>query len=280
MVICENGGLEALQRLVDRLPVRLPGGQTITIVGAHGNVGYAAGVNLAIAQAPDADAWWVLNPDTQPEPGALAACVDRLEKGDCDAVGAAIHLPNKTVQSYGGRWQVLLARAVSLGHGVSALSAVNATHVERHQNFISGACMLVTRRFVQITGPMSEDYFLYCEEVEWFLRSRALGMRLGFAPEARVLHQVGTTTGSGESFNRMPKTPVYLNERNRILLTRDLFPALLPAVAAGALCVIAMRFARRGAWVQLGFALQGWIAGLRNQRGAPTWISDAPIKAL
>lgn len=276
VVICENGGAEAFQALVASLPSRLPGGQLVSIVEAPGNVGYAGGVNLAMARAPDAGAWWVINPDTQPAPGALAACLARLDRGDCDAVGATICHHNGVVQAYGGQWQALLGRAVVLGSGVPVDAPVDAVDIERRQSFLSGACMLISRQFLAAVGPMREDYFLYCEEVEWFLRARRLGMRLGFAPDARIYHEAGTTTGSGKPLNRMPKTPVYLNERNRILVTRDFSPILLPIVAPGALVFIALRFGLRGAWRQLGFALQGWMAGLLNQRGAPHWIPGVP----
>ena len=67
-----------------------------------------------------------------------------------------------------------------------------------------------------------------------------------------------------------------LNERNKILLTRDIAPALLPIMAFGALCVITLRYGRRGAWRQVGFALQGWLAGMLNQRDAPQWIQGVP----
>jgi GT2 family glycosyltransferase len=276
VVICENGGADAHRALAAAAPAVLSGGQTVTIVKADRNLGYAGGVNLAMAQSPDADAWWVLNPDTAPEPGALAALVARLAAGDCDAVGGTLYLPDGKVQSYGGLWQTPLGRAVSMGYGAPADAAVDARDIERRQSFLSGASMLIGRRFFETVGPMREDYFLYCEEVEWFLRARGKGMRLGFAPDARVLHMAGTTTGSHEAFDRMPKTPVYLNERNRILLTRDLWPGLAPVVAAGALAVIAARFGRRRAWRQMGFALQGWFAGVANRRGAPAWIPATP----
>jgi len=272
VVICENGGGEAHRALVAAVPPALAGGQAVTIVKAERNLGYAGGVNLAMAQAPDADAWWVLNPDTEADPRALAALLERLVRGDCDAVGGTIYLPDGAVQSHGGLWQTALGRAVSMGYGAPADAPVDAAEIERRQSFLSGACMLIGRRFFDAVGPMREDYFLYCEEVEWFLRGRMKGMRLGFAPDARVLHMAGTTTGSHEAFNRMPKTPVYLNERNRILVTRDLWPAMTPVVALGALGVIAARFGRRGAWRQMGFALAGWMAGLANRRGAPNWI--------
>jgi N-acetylglucosaminyl-diphospho-decaprenol L-rhamnosyltransferase len=97
-------------------------------------------------------------------------------------------------------------------------------------------------------------------------------MRLGYAPDAVVLHYQGTTTGNPPDIRQRGRTPVYLNERNKILLTQDLFPARLPLVAVLALLVIFMRFGRRRAWRQLGYALAGWAAGLRGERGPPAWI--------
>ena len=66
--------------------------------------------------------------------------------------------------------------------------------------------------------------------------------------------------------------PIYLNERNQILVTRDRFPARLPITAVGALAILLLRYGRRGAWRQLGYALNGWWAGLRNRRGPPRGI--------
>src|SRR3546814_1772259 len=81
--------------------------------------------------------------------------------------------------------------------------------------------MLVSRAFLQATGPMREDYFLYCEEVEWCLRARAKGMAFGFAPEARVLHNQGASTGSGQSVRTRPRLPIYLDERNKMLVRSE-----------------------------------------------------------
>lgn len=272
VVICENGGDTAFEDLSAALPSRLPGGQPVRIVNAGANLGYAGGVNRAMIEAPDADAWWILNPDTQPDPGALAAALARLAVGDCHAVGSTVYLPNGTIQSYGGLWQTWLGRAVSMGFGAAADAPVDAKDIERRQSYLNGACMLVDRTFVETVGYMREDYFLYCEEVEWFLRPTARALGLGFAPDSRVLHAGGATTGSHAAMRDRPKTPVYLNERNRLLVTRDRFPARLPVVALGALAVIFMKYARRGAWRQVGDAMSGWLAGLAGYRGVPSWI--------
>jgi N-acetylglucosaminyl-diphospho-decaprenol L-rhamnosyltransferase len=272
VVICENGGPDAFDTLKSTLPETLPSGQPVRVILSPGNLGYAGGVNVCLGASPDADAWWVLNPDTCPEPEALSRLVDKLAKGGCEAVGSPLHLSNGTVQSYGGLWQSWLARPVSIGHGGALDAPVDAAEVERTQNYLNGASMLVGRRFVETVGPMREDYFLYCEEVEWCLRALSMGMRLGFAPDAVVLHFQGTTTGAGGHVAKRSKLSVYLGERNKMLTTRDRFPGLLPVAALAALGAHVLRFAPHGAWAQFRYGLAGWWAGLMNRRGVPSWL--------
>jgi GT2 family glycosyltransferase len=279
VVICENGGEASYAALAAAIPQRLPGGQPVRALQAPGNLGYAGGVNLGLAAAADADAWWVLNPDTEPHPGAMSALVERLGRGDCDAVGSVIHSDDGGVQVYGGgRWSPMLARAVSLGKDRNLDEPIDAPAVEAAQSYVSGCSMLVSRRFLERAGPMREDYFLYGEEVEWFLRARRRGLRAGFAPQSRILHHAGSTTGSYDLTKNQPKIPVYLDQRNKILVTRDCFPVLVPIAAVAVLLLLIMRFGRRAAWKQLGYALEGWMAGLMNQRGPPAWLeaSRAP----
>jgi len=272
VVICENGGPEAFEALGKAVPTALPGGQSVRLLQASGNLGFAGGVNLCMRETPGADAWWVLNPDTEPGPEALAAKVARLEVGDVQAVGGSLYRANGKVQSHGGRWRSWLARAESIGHGDAWPAQVDPKAVEASQNYLNGAAMLIGRRFVEAAGLMREDYFLYCEEVEWCLRARALGMRLGFAPGGAVLHHQGTTTGAGENPARRPRMPVYLGERNKMLVTRDCYPSRLPVVTCTALMLAVLRYGRVLAWPQLINALQGWTAGLRNERGQASWM--------
>jgi len=273
VVVVENGGAAAFEALSARAPVSLPGGQAVRLVCAPSNLGYAGGVNLCMATVPDAGAWWVLNPDTCPDAVALSALVERLERGDCEAVGGTIQLSSGQVQAYGGHWQRLLARAVSIGHGGDIAAAVDPRRIEGRQNFLSGASMLIGRRFLETAGPMREDYFLYCEEVEWCLRGASRGMRLGFAAQGVVVHKQGASTGAAVDLRQRSKLSVYLNERNRVLLSRDCFPALLPLAIFTTLATLTLRFGKRRAWRQLGYALEGWAAGVANRRGVADWAS-------
>jgi len=274
VVICENGGEAAYAALVAQTPKRLASGQTVTILSAPRNLGFAGGVNRCLEHTPDADAWWILNPDTLPEPPALERMVDRLSAGGVDAVGCTVHLPDGTVQSWGGLWRPVLARSISMGHGAALETPIDAAEVERRQNYLNGSSMLVSAGFVRQVGLMREDYFLYCEEVEWFIRGARHGMGLGFAPRARVLHHVGSSTGMGGAVRGRARLPVYLNARNAVLLVRDTSPWALP-VAVAALCLqMVARFGRHRAWRQLRYALSGILAGVANERGAPAWLGS------
>jgi GT2 family glycosyltransferase len=272
VVICENGGAAAFAELKSKVPVILQGGQKVRVFQAPRNLGFAGGVNFCLRESSGAGAWWLLNPDTRPDPYALEAMLKRLNVGDCEAVGSTVYLNDGRVQSHGGRWQPWLARAVSIGRGTAQQRAVDREAIERTQNYLNGASFLVSRPFVDAVGPMREDYFLYCEEVEWCLRGAAKAMRLGYAPDARVAHDQGATTGAGEDFARRPRMPVYLGERNRILLTRDCYPYRLPIAAPAALGRLMLSAARYRAWRQFGYGLSGWMAGLRNQRSLPEWL--------
>lgn len=272
VVVCENGGAEHYRALVDQVAPALSGGQPVTVIDTGANLGYAGGVNVGMLARPDADAWWIVNPDTVPEAGALQALVERLAKGDCAAVGGVLYNPQGRVQAYGGRWRSWLARPESIGNGADAAVQPDAAAVEAQLDYILGACMLVGAGMVRQIGLMREDYFLYCEEVEWGLRAGAAGLKLGFAPDARVCHDQGGTTGSGKSHGTRPRMPIYLDERNKLNVVRDTAPIALPVAIPAALVLLFLRYGRRGAWAQFGYGLSGWLAGVAGRRGMPAWI--------
>jgi GT2 family glycosyltransferase len=270
--ICENGGAEAYAALQDAIPGKLSGGQSVHLSLSAGNLGFAGGVNACLDVAGPADAYWILNPDTQPDPGALASMVARLQEGDCDMVGHDIVLPSGLLASRSGRWSKRTARAISIDHGRPRAPGLARGEVEAAMNYVIGASMLVSGDFFERFGRMREDYFLYCEEAEWCLRAKAQGARLGYDQTAVVLHAHGTSTGGGGDLRSRSRIAVYLIERNRVLLTRDCFPALVPTASMFALLHLMLRCARASAWRQLAYGVSGWAAGLRDERGRPAWF--------
>lgn len=164
----------------------------VRLVELERNLGFAGGNNLGIRQAlaEGADYVWLLNPDAQPDPGALSAMV-RLAEADpgLGAVGAVVcdmDRPER-VQAWGGGEVVLkwgLIRLLSHPAQMPRLS------------YISGASLLIRRKALERVGLLDEGFFMYGEDCDYGLRLRKAGFRLGVAPGARVLHKGGTSWSS------------------------------------------------------------------------------------
>jgi GT2 family glycosyltransferase len=225
-------------------------GARLVLVRTGGNLGYAGGNNVGLryALARGFDAVWLLNNDTVVRPDTLAPMVEEMRRDPrVGIVGSTLlyyHDP-ATVQARGGaRYNPWLALPRHLGAGQPAGLAVDAAEVERRLAYVTGASMLVSSSFLREVGLMSEDYFLYFEEIDWATRG-AGRFRMAYAPESVVFHREGGTIGARAG--RKTALADYHFMRNRILYTRKYRPAALPTVYF-ALAVAALRRAGRGEW--------------------------------
>ena len=286
--VCENGGAAAFDALVEALAtlgeladapslpralrsarIVLASGQDVTLHEAAGNLGYAGGINVcfdALSSAPH-DYVWILNPDTVPDPHAIAALIAHQQAGGYGIVGSRLVLMGENrIQLYGGRWRGWIARGYNIGLGVPAEAPVDVAAIERALDYVSGASMFVPRAYVETAGKFDERYFLYCEELDWCFRRGA--WRLGYAHDAIVEHAHGATIGSSLDKKSRSALSVYLDERNKLLFTRRFRARLYPLALLTTLLLIG-QYARAGAWGNLRVALAGWWAGLRGETGLP-----------
>jgi len=57
-----------------------------------------------------------------------------------------------------------------------------------------GACMMVRRQAFQQVGGFDEQYFMYCEEVDWAMRMKQAGWDVYCVPAAQLIHHAGQST--------------------------------------------------------------------------------------
>lgn len=301
VVICENGGAEGFERttralaalpilratsardvtkieIVSRLPSRdyafTAAGQGITVLEAPTNLGYAGGVNACIAALGKSgwDAVWVLNPDTFPEPDALAALARRQQDGNYGIVGSRmVSAASGRIQTWGGiSWCSWIGRGRLLGENQRADMVPDIATLERRFGFISGASMFVSRAYIEAVGVMDDDFFVYCEDVEWCLRRG--DFRLGYAHDLVVRHVHGASTGSSLTKRHRSQFNIYLSERNRVLLARKRFGRWWALAALLVLAQTPEYLLRVPSLRQFGIALQGWWAGIRGETGVPAFM--------
>jgi GT2 family glycosyltransferase len=234
----------------------------LILIQTGGNLGFSGGNNVALRFAlrrNDMDYVWLLNNDTIVTPHALSALVQRLqqrpEAGLCGSTLLSYSTPDM-VQTRGGmtynRW---LATMAPLGRGQSVHARFDHARVERLMDYVAGASTLVTRRFLETVGLLSESYFLYCEELDWATRA-GRRFKIAYSPESLVYHKEGQSvraTGD-ERFN----VADYYIHRSRLRYTRRFFPIALPAVVIRTLAAALARLWRgqpRRAWTILRLVL-------------------------
>lgn len=64
---------------------------------------------------------------------------------------------------------------------------------ERDVEVLKGCFMLVSKDALDDVGGMDEDYFMYSEEVDWCKRFAQANWKLGYYPDAEVIHLGGSS---------------------------------------------------------------------------------------
>jgi GT2 family glycosyltransferase len=216
----------------------------ITLIELKRNAGFGAGNNAGIKLAYEcgAEYFWLLNNDTVPDPDALEGLVTRCltepSVGLCGSLVAFYDQP-ETLQLAGGcSYYPTIGLARRIAGDMPRRASPNQQIVEAKLDYVFGASCLVTRPFIDKVGLMEEDYFLYCEEIDW--RYRAKGkFRLAFSADSLVYHKAGRSIGSKSiKKERSPNSSYYL-WRSRAMITRRYhkygFPGLLLLGAAAIL---------------------------------------------
>lgn len=292
-----NGSLKELRSgILNRLPVlraantrwgseRLPGlfeiSRSELDEGANGdaqcilinnmnNRGFAAGNNTGLRFAlldPEIDYVWILNNDTVVPPNSLRSLVEAAQlRDEVGLWGATVvyDADRDVVQALGGG--TLNARTGETRH-LGAFTSVQCVQldsrfvsgVEAEMDFVVGASMFASRRWIETVGLLNERYFLYYEELDWALRGHGL-MQIGYAPACLVWHKEGASIGTGPDGGS--PLSVYHLSRSRILFARRyLGLSRMPSVVCRALWCQA-KLALKG---RLGVAFagaRGVIAGL------------------
>ncbi|MBK8021367.1 MAG: glycosyltransferase family 2 protein [Chloroflexi bacterium] len=242
----------------------------IDLVASPDNLGFAGGNNFLLkrigfdgAHAAESlpRAVYLLNPDTATQPGATKALYDALMADTRRGfVGARL--------SYGdGQFQ----------HGAFGFPGLRQLWVEffptpgrliegrfngrypRHLydagrpfpvDCVLGAAMMIRREAILATGLFDEQFFMYCEEIDWAWRFHKAGFSGASVPAASVVHFAGQSTGQVR-----PRSILNLCTR-RLRLYRKHYPVWKQQVARWMIARGMDRLARRAPEAEVVAAYQ------------------------
>lgn len=210
LVIADNGNAPVLRAELARRAATEP---RLLVIQGQGNIGFAAGCNLA-ARHLDQDFLLLLNPDCILPPGGGAQLRDALKGRESPALLGAVMVDEE------GKPQ----RAVRRRLPTPANLIVEALHLYRLKPdwqrleidgplpeeaaevpVISGAAMFLTRANFWALGGLDAGYFLHVEDIDFCERFAASGGDVILLPGLQIRHQ-RSSSAAGRLFVEWHKT--------------------------------------------------------------------------
>jgi GT2 family glycosyltransferase len=232
---------------------------SLKLIETGSNLGFAGGNNCGLRYCiarGNFDYVWLLNNDTVVCPNALSILVAMMEGdhsiGICGSTLRDYWDPTR-VEVYGGkfysRW--------------SARFQANHEPLERIEvDYVDGASMLVSQKFLDCVGVLDESYFLYFEELDWARSAAQKGFRLGFSSRSVVYHKQGASVGTHHDGSVRSLVSERFLARNRVYFTRRFHAWALPTVSAWIL-LVACRAALAQDWIRVRVVLAAMFEGFR-----------------
>lgn len=227
VLVLDNGSTDGTQAWMRE---RFGNERRLRFIESSINLGFCAGNNRLVAEA-EGDAVVLLNNDTRPVPGWLAALVDAYASAPPDVAAVS----GKIVDWEGKRLDFARGVMTFDGHAFQLdfrrpLDRVEIPRPGAELFFACGGNMIVRRASYLAAGGFDESYFAYLEDVDLGWRLWSGGERVIFAPEAVVHHRSSATSDLLGNFNRG-----FLFERNAFLTVYKnyepgLWERMMPAV--------------------------------------------------
>jgi GT2 family glycosyltransferase len=177
---------------------------SVELCASNENLGFGAGHNRAMERATGRYLL-MLNPDATVHPHALdelVAFADSHEKGGI--FGPKILNPDGSLQYSCRRFptieaalfrNTMLGRLFPNNRFASDYLMKSWLHNEPRQvDWVSGSAMMVRRSLLEQLGGFDEQFFMYCEEVDWALRAHQAGWEVWYVPSAVITHIIGRST--------------------------------------------------------------------------------------
>lgn len=207
---------------------------TVLPLRMNGGFGWAHNqVMLRVMRSDNPPAFfYLLNPDTILEPGAVAA-LRRLFDQDPEigCVGSQMINSQGGLQPAGFRLTSVRAEFANGAHTTALIRFLGAKDIliwhstaTTEIEAVSGASFMVRSLALKYVGLFDVGFFLYFEEFEWMKRFRAHGWKIAHEPNSRVHHVGGAATKLSRDQKVLARSarPFYWYQSQRRYLFRTL----------------------------------------------------------
>lgn len=199
IVVVDNASSDGTVALVRR---EFP---AVRILERAVNGGFAAAVNQGIAATSGRYVAWI-NPDAQVVEGRFADVVAWLDAHpDAGIAGLRLVDPEGRVEPSARAFPGFYS---ALGHRYSLLTRLwpgnpfskryLGTHADREgitpADWVSGAALVHRRQLAADLGGLDEQFFMYCEDVDFCYRAARAGSTACYLPLVTLRHEIGASS--------------------------------------------------------------------------------------
>jgi hypothetical protein len=162
----------------------------------------------------------LLNNDTEVNPNFLSLLESRMDsdKNLAATQPLILNFQNKdTIWNAGGSLNTFFGLSKTRSKGILYKPKLK---IETFTEWISGCCILVKISVIKEVGLLDNHFFAYFEDVDWSIRMKSMGYKLGVVPSSIIYHHSSGSTKKNNTSSEGNLSPYahYLNVRNHIYL--------------------------------------------------------------
>jgi GT2 family glycosyltransferase len=209
VIVVDNGSkVDFGKRFIDQR-------EDLIYIRSEQNLGFAGGNNLGLKRATG-DLLFLVNNDTEFTAGILETLSESLHADPRIGIVSPkiLYYDEPTIIQYAGftSMNFYTCRNKCIGQFEQDLGQYD--HILAETGFAHGAAMMITRKALQASGPMAENFFLYFEEMDWCERIKRAGFKVYVNTEASIFHKESLSVGKNSALKE------YFMNRNRLLFIR------------------------------------------------------------
>jgi len=187
----------------------------VKFIRSEENLGFAGGNNLGIKEATG-DYLFLVNNDTEFTGGLIERLVAVMDsKPEVGMLSPMIkYYSDKNLIQYAGYTQMNYYTCRNRCIGLREKDTGQYNNITAPTAYCHGAAMMIRKEAIEKAGLMSENFFLYYEEVDWCEHIKRAGYEAWVCTEALIYHKESVSVG------KKSKLKEYFMNRNRILFIR------------------------------------------------------------
>jgi len=183
----------------------------VKFVQSKYNLGFAGGNNLGALDS-SGDYLFFVNNDTEINLIDLEELIDQYKANPEYGLLTPVILNEDATIQYAGYTELN-----TLTGRNKLINRLDKREGIKETGYPHGAAMLISRANLKKVGMMSENYFLYYEELDWASRIRRAGLKIGVCQSSSIIHKESV------SVEKISECKLYFMTRNRILYVRKHF---------------------------------------------------------